>query len=192
MADRKRSLSAGEVDGADNEIPNASVDGRTDGFMKFTNKRRKKKLCYPAPAPVKGPRGRPKKDKLRASQPTKFILSKTDSDLLDMIDNSDDCDSYDHCVFCDGFCSSSSSTQCTVYHQYYHLKCCGLEDDLAQYTLRISKFMGWTCEACRLLNTATIKDLQRELASLRITVSSLQSALDNGAGPLKITHQEPS
>ena len=100
-----------------------------------------------------------------------------------MIDNSDDCDSYDHYVFCDSSCSSSSSTQCTVGHQYYHLKCCGLEDDLAQYAIRISKFMGWTCEACRLLNTATIKDLQRELASLRITVSSLQSALDKGAGP---------
>ena len=92
-------------------------------------------------------------------------------------------DEINFCIYCDSSCHSDSSTdssiQCSRCNHYYHLHCCGVPADVHSIATKMFKLLGWTCEACRLIDHDTIRSLQREIETIRTELNNLKQGHQN-------------
>ena len=61
---------------------------------------------------------------------------------------------------------SENSVQCNYCDQFYHLRCCVVQDVNIPIILTLIPFTGWTCQACR-------SDIKNEMSKLRQEIVSL-------------------
>lgn len=114
----------------------------------------------------KGKRGSKGKVVTTQSQPT------IQSDTIESDIELDEVDQAPCCIVCTEEGSQSSTIQCEACDQFYHLKCCGIEEADHPVVKKLINVIGYMCKVCR-------DDVLNELNQLRKGVSKLESKLSN-------------